>query len=326
MPSDLTFKPHRFPFAGAAIPRSIDLLEADAAIFAAPHGTPYDGIDNSPHASTADALRQAISADAGWRNHWDFDLGAPLLGDGTFQLADLGDLPTQPRSGAHNRALIEAATRTIVAQGTVPIMIGGDDSTPIPFINALADHAPLTVLQIDAHIDWRRQRRGETLGFSSTMRRASEMPHVERIVQAGIRGLGSARKKELDDARLWGAHIIPAALIHAAGVKEALDLIPKNVNCMISLDCDAIDGATMPAVMSPTPGGLTYRQVIELIAGAASRARLVAFDLIEFVPARDPTGYAAHVAARIVWHVIGRLANHHAHSAAIAAGRDLPPR
>jgi agmatinase len=152
------------------------------------------------------------------------------------------------------------------------------------------------------------------------------MLHVKRIVQAGIRGLGSARKKEFDDARAWGAHIIPADLIHAGGVKEALELIPKGVNCMITLDCDAIDGASMPAVMSPTPGGLNYLQVIDLVAGVANRARLVAFDLIEFVPARDPTGYAAYVAARIVWHAIGRLANRHAHSAAIAVGRDRPAR
>lgn len=326
MSSELTFKLPRSPFAGAENPPSIELLEGGAAIFGAPHGTPYDGIDNRPHAGTADALRQAISSDAGWRDHWDFDLGAPLLGNGSFKLADLGDLPTQPQSGANNRALIEAATRAILARGAVPIMIGGDDSTPIPFINALSDLAPLTVLQIDAHIDWRKQRRGEALGFSSTMRRASEMPHVERIVQAGIRGLGSARKKEFDDARAWGAHIIPADLIHAGGVKQALVLIPKGVNCMITLDCDAIDGASMPAVMSPTPGGLCYREVIDLVAGVANKARLVAFDLIEFVPARDPTGYAAYVAARIVWHAIGRLANRHAHSAAIAAGRDRPLR
>jgi agmatinase len=303
------FKPPRLPFAGATSPKTIELLEPGAAIFAAPHGTPYAGIDNRPHAKTADTLRKAIAADAGWRTHWDFDLNAPLLGSRTFALSDLGDLSTRAGDGAGNRRRIEDATRAILARGAVPIMIGGDDSTPIPFIKALDGYAPLTVLQIDAHIDWRRERLGEPLGFSSTMRRASEMPHVERIVQAGIRGLGSARQKEFDDARAWGAHIIPADLIHAGGVKTALDLIPKGVNCMITLDCDAIDGATMPAVMSPTPGGLSYRQVIDLIAGVVSKARLVAFDLIEFVPRRDTNGYAAHVAARIVWHVVGRLAN-----------------
>lgn len=309
MPTKLSFKRPRIPFAGGVIPSAIEALDAGAVIFGAPHGTPYPAIDNRPHATTADALRKAIGGDAGWRGHWDFDLGAPLLGSGDFQLADLGDLSTRPRTGARNRQLIEEATRAIVARDAVPIMIGGDDSTPIPFIQALQAHGPLAILQIDAHIDWRDQRRGEKLGFSNTMRRASEMPHVNRIIQAGIRGLGSARKKEYDDAVAWGAHIVPAAMIHAKGVKAVLDLIPRGSNCMITFDCDALDGATMPAVMSPTPGGLTYRQAIDLIAGVTSKAKLVAFDLIEFVPGRDKTGYAAYVAARLIWHVIGRLAS-----------------
>jgi agmatinase len=309
MSSKFAFKPPRIPFAAAIVPKNIEHIQSGAVIYGAPHGTPYRGIDNRAHAKTADALRKAVSGDAGWRDHYDFDLGAPLLGGGGFQLADLGDLPTRPRSGPHNRTLIQKATRAIAARNAVPIMIGGDDSTPIPFIQALDMHGPLTILQIDAHIDWRNMRLGEKLGFSSTMRRASEMAHVARIVQAGIRGLGSARRKEYDDALAWGAHIVPAAVVHASGIKAIVDLIPRDANCVISLDCDALDGATMPAVMSPTPGGLTYLQVIDLIAGVTSKARLVGFDLIEFVPDRDKSGYAAHVAARIVWNVVGRLAN-----------------
>jgi agmatinase len=309
MSPKITFKRPRTAFAGAMVPKAVESITSGAVLFGACHGTPYRGIDNRAHARTADVLRKAISSDAGWRSHWDFDLSAALLGSGTFQLADLGDLPTRPRSGGHNRKLIEEATRTILSRNALPIMIGGDDSTPIPFIQALDLFDPLTVLQIDAHIDWRRQRLGETLGFSSTMRRVSEMPHVNRIVQVGIRGLGSARKKEYDDALGWGAHIVPAAVIHASGVKAVLDLIPRNANCVITLDCDALDGATMPAVMSPTPGGLTYRQTIDVIAGVTGKARLVAFDMVEFVPDRDRSGYAAYVAARIIWNVIGRLAN-----------------
>ena len=184
MPPNLAFKPPKIPFAGAIVPKTVDALESGAAIFAAPHGTPYRGIDNRPHAKTADALRKAINGDAGWHGHWDFDLGAPLLGEGAYRLADLGDLPTRPQSGVHNRSLIEQAARAILARNAVPVMIGGDDSTPIPFIRAFEAHAPLTVVQIDAHIDWRDRRRGETLGFSNTMRRTSEMPHVGRIDEA----------------------------------------------------------------------------------------------------------------------------------------------
>jgi agmatinase len=60
--------------------------------------------------------------------------------------------------------------------------------------------------------------------------------------------------------------------------------------------------------MAPTPGGLSYTQVIDLIAGVARRGRLVGFDLIEFVPERDPDGISALTAARVLVNVIGALA------------------
>ena len=180
-----------------------------AAIFGAPHGTPYRGIDNTPYQSAPNAFRKAVATDADWIDHWDFDLGGQPLGPG-LRLADLGNLPTTPRSGGRNRKRIEACTRAILDAGAVPIMFGGDDSVPIPFIEAFSGQPPSVILQVDAHIDWRHERHGETHGFSSTMRRASEQPHVWRIVQAGMRGIGSARQAEVQDALTWGARLITA--------------------------------------------------------------------------------------------------------------------
>lgn len=60
--------------------------------------------------------------------------------------------------------------------------------------------------------------------------------------------------------------------------------------------------------MAPAPGGLSYSQVTGLIAGVCERARLVGFDLIEFVPERDPTGIGAITAADIILNVVGGLA------------------
>ena len=288
--------------------KDADRDQADAVLFGAPHGTPYRDIDNEVYAGAPDAMRAAMEEDSAWPDHWDFDLNGPLLGDNGFTLADAGDLKTSSQDGSGNRTLIETATVEIVASGAVPIMLGGDDSTPIPFIKALAPAGPLTIIQVDAHIDWRDERRGEPLGFSSTMRRASEMPHVERIIQVGIRGLGSARREEVEIARNWGAEIVTARAVHEQGVGAALQHLPDGANCMITFDCDALDSGIMPAVMAPTPGGLTYTQSIDLIAGVTAKANLVAFDMIEFVPERDPNGVAAFTAARIVTNAIGHLA------------------
>jgi len=280
----------------------------NAAIFAAPHGTPYPEHDNRIHAGTAAALRTALRDDSAWLENWDFDFGGCLLGEGGFRLADLGDLETQPQDGPGNRVRIRDCAKAILDAGAVPLMIGGDDSTPIPFIEAFAGHGPLTILQIDAHIDWREERYGERYGFSSTMRRASEMKHVERIVQVGMRGIGSARKAEVDFAKTWGAQLVTAREVLDGGIAGVLAKIPDGARCLVTLDCDALDSSVMPAVAYPTPGGLTYNDVTGLIQGVARKARLVGFDVIEFVPGRDQTGMAAFTAARIVSNVIGTLA------------------
>jgi agmatinase len=230
------------------------------------------------------------------------------LGNQGFAFGDLGDLETQSSEGEANRAQIEALTRAILEAGAVPLMIGGDDSAPIPFISAFARYAPLTILQIDAHIDWREERRGERLGYSSTMRRASEMAHVEKIIHVGTRGLGSARRGEVEDALAWGAKFVPARDLHAHGIAAALDHVPAGGNVLITLDCDGLDPSAIPGVMAPTPGGLSYTQVIEIVAGVCERSRLVGFDLIEFVPERDLTGVGAITAASIIFNVVGGLA------------------
>ena len=289
----------------AATPEAAD---AHAMLFAAPHGTPYPGIDNRVHEATGHAVRASFGAEAHWVDHWNYDVGGTLLGDGGFRLADLGDLATSPDDGPGNRALIEDLTRRILARGAVPLMLGGDDSVPIPFLAGFASAGPITILQVDAHIDWREHRRGEPLGYSSTMRRASELAHVERIVQVGMRGFGSARREEVEAAASWGAEIVTAYDVHRDGIGAALMHVPDGARVVITFDCDALDPAAMPAVMAPTPGGLTYAQALGLIRGVAERAVIAGFDLIEFVPGRDPDGSAATTAASLVSAVIGTLA------------------
>jgi agmatinase len=294
------------PFIGAT--RSRTPAGFHAAVFGAPHGTPYPRIDNRIHATAPDAFRRALAADGEWLDHWDFDLGGPLLADGSCRVADLGNLPTGSKDGKGNRKLIETQTRKILSAGAVPLMFGGDDSTPVPFVAGFSGSPPLTILQIDAHIDWRDERYGEKFGFSSTMRRASEQAHVWRIVQAGARGLGSAREGEVRDAKQWGAHIFTSRQIHHDGLKAVIEAIPPDSDCLISLDCDALDTSEMPAVAYPSPGGLSFVQVTDLIAGVAAKARIAGFAMVEFVPRKDVGGTSAFTAARIAANVIGHIA------------------
>lgn len=294
------------PFMGTKFAKAPTGFQA--AVFAAPHGTPYPNIDNRVYAKSGDHFRLALKEDSDWLDHWDFDLDGPLLPNKNFTACDLGNLATKPKSGAENRQLITAQTKKILAAGAIPLMFGGDDSTPIPFLAAFAGQSPITILQIDSHIDWRDERYGEKMGFSSTMRRASEMDHVWRIVQAGAHGLGSAREAEIMTAKQWGAHIIPGKDIHHHGIQSVLDHIPADSDCVIALDLDVLDLSEMQAVAYPSPGGMQFLQLTDLIAGVAKRARIAGFSMVEFMPQRDPTGVFGFTAARIAALVLGQIA------------------
>jgi agmatinase len=135
------------------------------------------------------------------------------------------------------------------------------------------------------------------------MRRASEMEHVERIVQVGMRGIGSARQGEWDDARDWGAQIVTARAIARHGVAPVLDMLPEGSDVVVALDCDGLDPSIMPSVIARTPGGLGYWDVIELLDGVAGKARLVGFEMAEFVAEADIDGLGALTAGRIVTNV-----------------------
>ena len=92
----------------------------------------------------------------------------------------------------------------------MPILLGGDDSVAEPFVAGWRDHGPVTVVQLDAHLDFRDEVDGESHGYSSPMRRASEMSWVRRIVHIGQRSVGSARPADVQDSVEAGNVIVRA--------------------------------------------------------------------------------------------------------------------
>ncbi|NLS21167.1 agmatinase [Rhizobium sp. P40RR-XXII] len=284
-----------------------DALSPRVAIFGAGHGSTYPGKDSSGYLLAADAIRAASQDDAALVEHWDFDLGGPLFDGKPACCIDAGDIATIMHDNAGNRARIEAKTREMLALPVVPILLGGDCSVTTPFLAGFADHGPVWILQIDAHIDWRDEVYGERYGYSSPMRRASEMPHVAGMVQVGLRSVGSARLADIEAARCYGSHFVTAREIHAQGVDAALRHIPEGAHVVVTLDCDSIDPGIMPGVAARTPGGLTYTQITDLIAGLGRRAKIAGFDLVELYPPADIDGLSALTASRIVVNAIGAI-------------------
>ncbi len=297
-------------FLGLESCEDLTTLEAPVALLGVPCATPYAAVGaycrNAP-----DALRQATASMTANVDRHDFDHGGPVFPDPKLRPVDCGDLPFDENDGAGNRQAITSAVTQILERGAVPVLLGGDDSIPIPMLEALGATAKgqkFTILQIDAHIDWREIHMGERMGLSSTMRRASEMPHIERIIQVGARGIGSAATSDYEDALAWGVKFVTAYDLYKNGVDAALDLIPEGSNVIICIDADAMESTLVPGVIARGPGGLNYYQAVDLIKGAAAKGRIAAMDFVEFMPERDIDGIGALAFARLITTALGVLA------------------
>ena len=291
-------------FLGLPMCTNLDMIEAKAAILGVPVATPYKAVGNYC-ANAPEAIRAAIAPWAANLEHVDFDFGEPLFPGGQVTAVDCGNLSYDENDFAANRAAIKNAVIKMVGNGVVPVLIGGDDSVPIPMFDAFAGKGDYTILQIDAHIDWRDEVQGERYGLSSNMRRASEMAHIKKIIQVGQRSIGSARPSDLRDAKDWGVEFYSARDVSRDGLAPILETISEQSNVIIALDIDGLDPSIVPGVIGRAPGGLSYWQTVELIHGVARKARLSAFNLVEFMPERDVEQLGAVVCARIIANVLG---------------------
>ena len=282
-------------------------LDAPVAILGVPGATPYRTVGaycaGAPGALRASAARMAANID-----RYNFDLGGPMYPEGSRRAVDAGDLAYDPSDFAANRSHIRNSIETILERGAVPIVLGGDDSVPIPVHAAYEGRGPLTILQIDAHIDWRPEHMDEPLGLSSTMRRSSEMAHIERIVQVGARGTGSAHPDDVQDALDWGAKLVLAEDVLRGGVETALQHIPDGSELLIAFDVDALDPSIVPGVIGRTPGGFSYYQVLDLLRGAFQKSRVAGICVVEYAPQDDVDGIGAINVARLIAAMLGLLA------------------
>ena len=290
----------------------LSTIDASSAFIGAPCATPYGSVgayaQNGP-----ESLRKAIASLTANIERHNFDLDGPTFPAGTKRAVDCGDLSWSKTDFALNRNTIRKAVSTVVSRGVVPILIGGDDSIPIPMLDAMGDTGKkYTVLQIDAHIDWRKEHMGESLGLSSTMRRASEMHHIEKIIQVGARGIGSGHTDDYQDAVEWGAKFFSGSDVFRNGIEPALEEIEPNSNVIICFDIDAMDPSIAPNTIGRAPGGLSYYQALDLIKGAAMRSYIAAVDFVEIMPEVDVDGLGGVTVSRLVAATMGIMARQQA--------------
>lgn len=309
----MNVRPSGISFLGAPLALEPTAAQADFAFLGIPYGDPYDMRNVCPPAAEApDAVRSASAEFAADLGNYDFDLGGPLFPDPAVRLVDCGDVPGDPRDLAGNLRRATEAVRALVHNGAVPLVVGGDHAIPPLVVSALEGRGPIDVLHVDAHLDFRDEVGGVSGGYSSPIRRLRELPWVRSIVQIGLRGIGSARPRDIEDARASGNILVTAGEVHTRGVQWLADLFPAGERVYVTIDIDGLDPSCAPGTLWPSPGGLTFTQVATLVRALAGNGELAGMDVCEFAPSRDLQGHTACVITRLLMNVMGAAARRQA--------------
>ncbi|HQT62914.1 MAG: agmatinase [Acidocella sp. 20-57-95] len=282
-----------------------DNLHADFAIL----GAPFDG-GTQWRAGTRfgpRAIREASTLFAfGHAGAYDHEDDVTYLAD--CRIVDVGDADIIHTNTDQSHANIEVGVRKILQAGAVPVVLGGDHSINIPCIRAFSEQAPMHLIQIDAHLDFVDERHGVRHGHGNPMRRAAEQPYITGLTQLGIRNVSSTARDGYEAARAMGSDILSVRQCRALGVAAVLERIPAGGRYYLSIDIDAFDPSIAPGTGTPSHGGFSYYEVLELLAGLAKRGNVAGIDLVETAPDYDPSGITAILAAQILLNLIGRIA------------------
>ena len=231
-----------------------------------------------------------------------------LLDGRNVKIVDCGDAAADRNDHDAHYRNAEAAVRKILAAGALPIVVGGDHGIPIPVFRAFEDRGPITLVHVDAHLDWRDHVNGEPEGYSSPIRRASELAHIEGIYQMGMRAVGSARMEEVEAARDYGAHVYTAYDVKERGIEAILADIPDGGRYYLTIDADGVDPSVMPGTLALSPGGLDWFQMRKLIHGLVGKGRVVGMDIVEIAPINDVNQLTCIAAGRMIVNLIGAAA------------------
>jgi len=258
-------------------------------------GYPFDGTAcfRKGAADGPEAIRHHSHNFESWLN----ELGLDLRDVPTH---DWGDVETAADQEANNSAIGEIVDR-IGAAGKFSVGLGGEHSLTPPAVAALKQYYPnLTVVVLDAHLDYRDGYQGAKWSHAATTRRVSEIVGVECVRVIGVRSLS---REEQQAAREDDLSYIEAGWVdlreHLSDIVDALD-----GPLYLSLDMDAIDPAFAPGVGTPEPFGMTPYEVLQVLNFLSDR--LVGFDCVETCPPAD-NGNTAALAARLVRHALGAV-------------------
>ncbi len=226
------------------------------------------------------------------------------------RIADIGDVPFRSRYNlAESHEDIEAFYGPIAAAGCRPVSVGGDHSITLPILKALGRGRPVGMIHIDAHCDTSAPYEGTRFHHGGPFRQAvlEGVLDPERVIQIGIRG---------NAEYLWefsyesGMTVIHAEEFHRLGVDETIARMRKVVGdgpVYLSFDVDSLDPAFAPGTGTPEAGGLSTREAMALLRGAAG-LDIVGGDVVEVAPQYDATSNTAQAGAQILFEIVSLIA------------------
>jgi N1-aminopropylagmatine ureohydrolase len=226
---------------------------------------------------------------------WDEELGVDVHGRGVTTLPEM-DLSTATMDGAMAR--IGRVAGEVLHAGKFLVTLGGEHSITSPIVAAAAARHPgLSVLQIDAHADLRDAYQAQRHSHACAMRRTAEFAP---LVQVGIRNLSAEEAAALPGIR--------TTIFYDWNMRQDPDWMARAVDALsdtvyVTIDLDGLDPGTMPAVGTPEPGGLSWRELVTLLRRTFEQRRVVACDVVELCPI---PGMAApnFLAARLVYKLL----------------------
>lgn len=295
-------------FAGpdtfARLPRLEDVGHAAVALV----GVPFDA--GVSYRSGARFGPQAIRAGSKLlRSYHPFLEVSPWK---AHQVADAGDIAANPFSISEAITTIEAGASHLLDRADRLVGLGGDHTIALPFLRALhARRGPIALVHFDAHLDTWDTYFGEPYTHGTPFRRAFEegLLASDRSIHVGIRGPIYAPTDLTEDAEM-GFRIITTMDVARRGVDDAIGRIRERVGdapVYLSVDIDVLDPAHAPGTGTPEPGGLTTRELQQILRGLDG-LDLAGGDVVEVSPAYDHAELTALAAANVAYEYLGLFA------------------
>lgn len=243
-----------------------------------------------------------------------------LRTDQSDDLKRIDDLVAQVNKACDEMtAYVHGECASILKQGKLLGLVGGDHSTPLGAMKAVSEKekGEFGVLHIDAHADLRKAYQGFKQSHASIMRNLMESDFKpKKLVQVGIRDFCEEEYEFIEsrkDIATYFDQNLKKRLLNgdswAAITKDILKDLPKKV--YVSFDIDGLDPAFCPHTGTPVPGGLTIDQVFFLFSEiAASGRQVVGFDLNEvssgnLEKATSEAEWDGNVGARVLYKLCG---------------------